>query len=105
MGWETLVICKFSNKCTCTRKKEVEGLSCGFEDKHLHPINFEHAYVAELSDFIGIQQFHAACAFVEVISEGDAAGPVPDFHCGTTCGSPLGRVAGASLQGRICIIP
>ena len=79
MGWETLVICKFSNKCTCTRKKEVEGLSCGFEDKHLHPINFEHAYVAELSDFIGIQQFHAACAFVEVISEGDAAGPVLDF--------------------------
>ena len=27
-----LIICKFSNKWTCTRKKEVEGLSCGFED-------------------------------------------------------------------------
>ena len=26
-----LIICKFSNKWTCTRKKEVEGLSCGFE--------------------------------------------------------------------------
>ena len=24
-------ICQFSNERTCTRKKDVEGLSCGFE--------------------------------------------------------------------------
>ena len=28
-----LIICKFSNEWTCTRKKDVEGLSCGFEEK------------------------------------------------------------------------
>ena len=27
-----LIICKFSNEWTCTRKKDVEGLSCGFEE-------------------------------------------------------------------------
>ena len=32
VGISVLIICKFSNKWTCTRKKEVEGLSCGFED-------------------------------------------------------------------------
>ena len=31
VGILVLIICKFSNKWTCTRKKEVEGLSCGFE--------------------------------------------------------------------------
>ena len=31
VGISVLIICKFSNKWTCTRKKEVEGLSCGFE--------------------------------------------------------------------------
>ena len=33
VGISVLIICKFSNKWTCTRKKEVEGLSCGFEVK------------------------------------------------------------------------
>ena len=33
VGISVLIICKFSNKWTCTRKKEVEGLSCGFEGK------------------------------------------------------------------------
>ena len=32
VGISVLIICKFSNKWTCTRKKEVEGLSCGFEE-------------------------------------------------------------------------
>ena len=31
-----LIICKFSNEWTCTRKKDVEGLSCGFEVDDFH---------------------------------------------------------------------
>ena len=31
-GVSVQIICKFSNERTCTRKKDVEGLSCGFED-------------------------------------------------------------------------
>ena len=27
------IICKFSNERTCKRNKDVQGLSCGFEDK------------------------------------------------------------------------
>ena len=34
VGISVLIICKFSNKWTCTRKKEVEGLSCGFEEEN-----------------------------------------------------------------------
>ena len=29
------IICKFSNERTCKRNKDVQGLSCGFEDYHL----------------------------------------------------------------------
>ncbi len=31
VGISVLIICYFSNEWTCTRKKNVEGLSCGFE--------------------------------------------------------------------------
>ena len=47
--------------------------------KHFHPVHLEDANVAELADFIGIQQLHSSCAFVEVVAEGDAAVPVLDF--------------------------
>ena len=57
-------------------------------EKHLHPIYLEDAHVAELPDFIRIQQLHSSCAFVEVIAEGDAAVPVLDF----TGASPKGEV-------------
>ena len=29
------IICKFSNERTCKRNKDVQGLSCGFEDKQI----------------------------------------------------------------------
>ena len=29
------IICKFSNERTCKRNKDVQGLSCGFEDKYI----------------------------------------------------------------------
>ena len=28
------IICKFSNERTCKRNKDVQGLSCGFEDEY-----------------------------------------------------------------------
>ena len=58
--------------------------------EHLHPINLEDAHVAELPDFIRIQQLHSSCAFVEIIAEGDAAVPVLDF----AGASPEGEVEG-----------
>jgi len=32
VGISVLIICKFSNERMCTRKKDVEKLSCGFEE-------------------------------------------------------------------------
>ena len=47
--------------------------------EHLHSVNLEYAHVAELPDFVGVQQLHSSCAFVEVVAEGDAAVPVLDL--------------------------
>ena len=47
--------------------------------KHLHAIHLEDADVAELADFVAVEEFHAARAFVEIVAEGDAAVPVLDF--------------------------
>ncbi len=47
--------------------------------KHFHAIDLEDAYVAELPDFIRIQQLHSARTFIEVVAEGDAAVPVLDL--------------------------
>ena len=45
---------------------------------HLHIVHLEDADITELADFVGIEEFHATCAFVEVVFEGDAAVPVLD---------------------------
>ena len=62
MGISVLIICKFSNKWTCTRKKEVEGLSCGFEGLI---VVFERAPHAGLSTLISANEplmpVNAAC--------------------------------------------
>lgn len=50
-----------------------------FLHKHLHPIDFKHADVAKLPDFIAIQQFHSSRAFVEVEAKRDTAVPALDF--------------------------
>ena len=47
--------------------------------KHLHSIDFKNAGIAKRAYFVGIEEFHAACAFVEIIAEGDAAAPELDF--------------------------
>ena len=46
---------------------------------HLNPIHLKNTHIAKLPDFVGVQQLHSSCAFVEVIFEGDAAVPRLDF--------------------------
>ena len=50
-----------------------------FSHKHLHPIDFKYAGIAKRAYFVGIEEFHAARAFVEIVAEGDAAVPELDF--------------------------
>ena len=58
---------------------EIQIIKGVYLHKHLHPVHLEYAHVAELPDFVGVQQLHSSCAFVEVVAEGDAAAPVLDF--------------------------
>lgn len=46
---------------------------------HLNSIHLKNTHITELPDLVGVQQLHSSCAFVEVISEGDAAVPGLDF--------------------------
>ena len=46
---------------------------------HLHTIYLKDAHIPKLPDFIGVQQLHSSCAFVEVVFEGDAAVPGLDL--------------------------
>lgn len=46
---------------------------------HLNPIHLKDTNISKLPDFVGVQQLHSSCAFVEVIFEGDAAVPGLDF--------------------------
>ena len=42
------IICKFSNERTCKRNKDVQGLSCGFEE---YEILFVHYRMLEKKEF------------------------------------------------------
>jgi len=46
---------------------------------HLNPIHLKDTNISKLPDFVGVQQLHSSCAFVKVVSEGDAAAPELDF--------------------------
>ena len=46
---------------------------------HLNSIHLKYTYIAKLPDLVRVQQLHSSCAFVEVVSEGDAAAPGLDF--------------------------
>ena len=46
---------------------------------HLNSIHLKYTNITKLPDFIGVQQLHSSCAFVEVRFEGDAAVPGLDF--------------------------
>ena len=52
---------------------------CDKLHKHLHSIDFKYAGIAEGAYFVGIEEFHVACAFVEIVAEGDASVPELDF--------------------------
>ena len=45
---------------------------------HLHSVHLEDADITELAYFVGVEELHAASAFVEVVFEGDATVPVLD---------------------------
>ena len=47
--------------------------------ENFHSIDFKHARIAERAYFVGIKEFHTACAFVEIVAKGDAAVPKLDF--------------------------
>ena len=53
--------------------------SCDTLHIHLNSIHLKYAHVSELPDFVGVQQLHSSCAFIEVIFEGDAAVPGLDL--------------------------
>ena len=46
---------------------------------HFHPVHLKYTHVSKLPDLVRVQQLHSSCAFVEVVSERDAAKPVLDF--------------------------
>ena len=46
---------------------------------HLDAVYLEDTHITKLPDFVGVQQLHSSCAFIEVIFEGDAAVPGLDF--------------------------
>ena len=46
---------------------------------HLNPIHLKNTHIAKLPDFVGVQQLHSSCAFIEVVPERDAAVPGLDF--------------------------
>ena len=52
---------------------------CDKLHKHLHSIDFKYARIAKRAYFVGIEEFHVACAFVEIVAEGDASVPELDF--------------------------
>ena len=50
-----------------------------FSHKHLHTINFKHAHISQLPDFVAIQQLHSSRAFVEVVAKRYTMVPALDF--------------------------
>jgi len=50
-----------------------------FLHEHRQTIHLKDADITKLPDFVGVQQLHSSCAFVEVVPERDAAAPVLDF--------------------------
>ena len=65
----------------CIEKLKInEQFTRMLSHKHLHSIDFKHARISQLSDFVAIQQLHSSRTFVEVVAERDAAVPSIGFH-------------------------
>ena len=58
-------------------------------------MHLKDTHVTELPDFIVVEEFHAARAFIKVVAEGDAAVPVLDLD-----GAPTKRKAFILRMGR-----
>ena len=46
---------------------------------YFEAVDLENAHVTDLPDLTRVQQFHLACALVEVVAQGDAVAPALDL--------------------------
>ena len=44
-----------------------------------YTVDLEDAHITDLADLVRIQQFHLACALIEVVAQGDAVAPALDL--------------------------
>ena len=44
-----------------------------------YSVDLEYAHVTDLPDLMRVQQLHLACAWIEIVSQGDAVAPALDF--------------------------
>ena len=47
--------------------------------EHFHAVYLKYTNVAELPDFVAVEEFHAARSLIKIVAEGDAAVPVLDL--------------------------
>ncbi len=46
---------------------------------HRYAVDLEDTHVTDLPDLARVQQFHLACALIEVVAQGDAVAPALDL--------------------------
>ena len=56
-GVSVQIICKFSNERMCTRKKDIERLSCGFEVLYAGSVKKQPCYISYLNRFRNFLRF------------------------------------------------
>ena len=47
--------------------------------KHFESVDLEDAYISHLADLPAVEQFHLACALIEIIAKRHAVPPFLDF--------------------------
>lgn len=57
------IICKFSNERTCKRNKDVQGLSCGFED-----IEITIKEAKKIPTILTTNPFHKTCLLSFIVN-------------------------------------
>ena len=46
-----------------------------------YTVDPEDAHVTDLADLVRVQQFHLACALIEVVAQGNAVAPAVAWRC------------------------
>lgn len=46
-----------------------------------YTVDLEDAHVTDLADLVRVQQFHLACALIEVVAQGNAVAPAVAWRC------------------------